>query len=66
LEESYTHDGEEAGYIISGQLELQIDDMKFVLEAGDSFSFPSQVPHRYRNPGNIETGVIWAMTPPTY
>jgi len=62
----YTHEGEEAGYIVSGTMELYLGDEKCVLEAGDSFSFPSQIPHRYSNPGDIETVVIWAMTPPTY
>ena len=66
LSEPYTHEGEEAGYVVSGQLELYLEDAKIVLEAGDSFSFPSQVPHRYRNPGSIETVIIWAMTPPSY
>ena len=38
----------------------------FLLEAGDSFGFPSSLPHRYRNPGPEETEVIWAITPPSY
>lgn len=62
----YTHEGEEAGYVVSGQLELWIDGASTVLSAGDSFSFPSTSPHRYGNPGRVETVVIWAMTPPTY
>jgi len=62
----YTHDGEEAGYVVSGRLELWIDGAATTLAAGDSFSFPSSSPHRYRNPGRTETVVIWAMTPPTY
>jgi transcriptional regulator with XRE-family HTH domain len=66
ITEFYSHEGEEAGYVISGRLELQIDNFKTILGAGDSFSFPSQVPHKYRNPGDAETAVIWAMTPPTY
>jgi hypothetical protein len=24
------------------------------------------LPHRYRNPGTIETVVVWAITPPSY
>lgn len=62
----YTHEGEEAGYVVSGQLELWIDGASTLLAAGDSFSFPSSSPHRYRNPGRVETVVLWAMTPPTY
>jgi len=65
-EAPYTHNGEEAGFVIRGKLELWIDGKSFVLEAGDSFGFPSSLPHRYRNPGDEEAEVIWAMTPPSY
>lgn len=65
-ESPYTHDGEEAGVVLSGQLELWIEGVSTVLATGDSFSFPSTSPHRYRNPGLADTVVIWAMTPPTY
>ncbi len=65
-EAPYTHNGEEAGVVTRGRLELWIEDRKFVLEAGDSFGFPSNLPHRYRNPGPGEAEVIWAITPPTF
>lgn len=62
----YAHEGEEAGVVLAGQLELWIDGASATLAAGDSFSFPSSSPHRYRNPGRVVAVVIWAMTPPTY
>lgn len=65
-EAPYTHAGEEAGVVIRGSLELWIDGRIFTLEAGDSFGFPSHLPHRYRNPGTDEAEVIWAITPPSY
>ena len=65
-EESYTHMGEEAGVVISGELDLWIDEEKFHIGKGDSFNFPSTTPHRYRNSGDQEAIVIWAITPPTY
>lgn len=64
--ESYTHDGEEAGVVLTGELELWIDGRLITLREGDSFSFPSSRPHRYRNPGPQRTVVVWAMSPPTY
>jgi mannose-6-phosphate isomerase-like protein (cupin superfamily) len=45
---------------------MWIGDDCFVLNEGDSFSFPSTTPHRYRNPGDTEAVVIWAITPPSY
>jgi transcriptional regulator with XRE-family HTH domain len=62
----YTHDGEEAGVVLRGRLELWVDGKVFLLEAGDSFGFSSTLPHRYRNPGTEAAEVIWAITPPSY
>lgn len=62
----YSHTGEEAGVVLRGQLELWVDGKTFLLVAGDSFGFPSTLPHRYRNPGSEEAEVIWAITPPSY
>lgn len=64
--EGYSHEGEECGLILSGQLELWIDNEVFILGQNDSFSFPSEKTHRYRNPGITETVVIWCVTPPSY
>lgn len=65
-EADYTHEGEEAGLVVAGALELWIDGQATRLDAGDSFSFPSTRPHRYRNPGAEAAVVIWAMTPRSY
>lgn len=62
----YTHAGEEAGLVLSGTLELWVDDDHFLLSPGDSFSFRSTKPHRYLNPGNEITRVVWVVTPPSY
>jgi transcriptional regulator with XRE-family HTH domain len=62
----YTHDGEEAGVVISGQLELWIEERRFLLNQGDSFCFRSSLPHRYGNPGECEAVVVWAITPPSF
>ena len=65
-DDSYDHDGEEAGLVLSGTLELTIDGRAYVLNAGDSFSFTSQLRHRYANPSATdETVVVWANTPIT-
>lgn len=62
----YTHVGEEAGYVLAGSLELTVDGITHLLQAGDSFGFPSTSPHSYRNPASQETIVVWAVTPPSY
>ncbi len=65
-DDSYDHDGEEAGLVLSGTLELTIDGQQFLLDAGDSFSFKSNLQHRYANPSSTEEAVVvWANTPIT-
>lgn len=65
-QESYSHEGDEAGFVLSGQFELWVSDRHFQLGEGDSFSFSSQEPHRYGNPGEVDAVVIWVITPPTF
>lgn len=65
-DEPYRHEGEECGVVLQGQIEFWIGERHFLLKRGDSFSFPSSVPHRYRNPGRSRTLVVWAITPPSF
>lgn len=65
-QQSYSHEGEEAGYLLSGRFELWVGQRHFLLNEGDSFSFSSQEPHRYGNPGEVDAVVIWVITPPTF
>jgi len=63
-DDQYTHEGEEAGLVLSGVLELSIGEAVHLLHAGDSFSFKSELRHRYANPSADEdTVVVWANTP---
>ena len=65
-DDRYAHHGEEAGLVLSGKLELTIEDRVHLLNAGDSFSFKSKLQHRYANPSDREdTVVVWANTPIT-
>jgi transcriptional regulator with XRE-family HTH domain len=63
---SLQHKGEEVGFIVEGQLELTINNEKHLLRAGDSFYFPSDLPHAYRNPGKTRMRAVWINTPPTF
>lgn len=63
---AYQHSGDEAGVLLKGELELWVGEQHFVLSEGDSFSFPSGTPHRYRNPGASDAELVWVVTPPSY
>ena len=65
-DEPYSHEGEEAGLVVAGELELWVEDERYLLCEGDSFAFASTRPHRYRNPGRTTARVVWAVTPPSY
>lgn len=65
LAEAQTRPTEEAGYIISGNLDLWISDQVFSLNKGDSFRFRGE-PYRWRNPGDEPCVVIWVIAPPVY
>jgi transcriptional regulator with XRE-family HTH domain len=64
--DGYSHEGEEAGFVVSGELELTVGQEMTVLRAGDSFKFQSDIPHSYSNPGAVDTSVVWVTTPPVW
>jgi DNA-binding transcriptional MerR regulator/uncharacterized cupin superfamily protein len=64
--DSYSHEGEEFLYLVRGQLNIWLADQEYRLRAGDSFYFASQTAHRWSNPGNTETTILWINTPPTF
>jgi len=64
--ESYTHEGEEFLHVLRGQLQISVADAEYRLKTGDSFYFESATPHRWFNPGQTETRVLWINTPPTF
>lgn len=65
LPEASQRETEEAGYVVSGTLDLEIAGEWFTLEPGDSFRFRNE-PFRWRNAGAEPVVVIWAIAPPIY
>lgn len=61
-----SHVGEEMGYVLEGMLDLTVGEAVCRLGAGDTFSFPSEEPHGYVNPGDAVARVLWVNTPPTF
>ncbi len=60
------HSGEEVGYVLEGTLELTLGETRYDLGPGDAFSFPSNVPHGYRNTGEDVARVLWVNSPATF
>ncbi len=61
-----SHEGEECGICIEGQVLVQIDDEEYYLEEGDSIYFDCARKHRYLNVSDKTCVSIWAMTPPNF
>ena len=57
-DELYTHDGEEAGLVLEGEMILTVDAESWTLRTGDSFRFASRRPHRFSNPSNKTKAVV--------
>ncbi|WIW50681.1 cupin domain-containing protein (plasmid) [Bradyrhizobium sp. 62B] len=60
------HAGEEGGVIISGRLEVTVDDQRRILGAGDAYYFLSRRPHRFRCIGTEPCVVVSACSPPSF
>ncbi|MGI9502724.1 MAG: cupin domain-containing protein, partial [Geminicoccaceae bacterium] len=61
--DGYAFEGEQHGLVLEGEILLLLDDEPIVLRKGDSFSYPSTIPHRFRNNGQSEAVMVWAMAP---
>lgn len=60
------HHGEEMGYVLEGEIVLQLGEQTWTLSTGDSFYFPSNLPHGYHNSGTSVAKVLWVNTPVTF
>ncbi len=41
----HTHPHQQVGYVVDGRVEMTIDNQKFELKKGDSYSAPASIPH---------------------
>ena len=60
----YGHTGREFGLITQGRAELVYGHETYKLGEGDSVSFSSDIPHIFRNSGEMVLKAIWVVTPP--
>ena len=64
--ESLMHQGEEAGVVVRGTIEVTVDGQSSILHPGDGYLFDSHLPHRFRNISDDSCEVISACTPPSF
>jgi transcriptional regulator with XRE-family HTH domain len=56
-----THEGYEVGTVVSGELTIDFPDERVVLRAGDSITFPCELPHRMGNTGGVAAVATWLI-----
>ena len=61
-----SHEGEEGGVVLSGRIEVTVDDERRILGPGDAYRFESRRPHRFRCVGPAPCEIVSACTPPTF
>jgi transcriptional regulator with XRE-family HTH domain len=56
------HSGHEFVLCLEGSLEYEVEEERYLLEAGDSLLFAAQLQHRWRNAGKSPCRVVIALT----
>ncbi|MBW2000456.1 MAG: helix-turn-helix domain-containing protein [Deltaproteobacteria bacterium] len=55
----FTHKGEEIGYLLSGHLELKIEEKTYRANPGDIIYLTTQMPSGWVNPGSERVRLLW-------
>ncbi|WP_347310754.1 helix-turn-helix domain-containing protein [Defluviimonas sp. SAOS-178_SWC] len=56
---SITHDGHEYGFLLEGELHVEVDGVNHMLIPGDFICYSSQRPHRIQNRSSKKAKTIW-------
>lgn len=56
----------EVSYLIEGNLEVNIEDNIFIMNAGDSVRIPPYTRHKFCNKTDKEVILIFTITPPYF
>lgn len=60
----HAHPGQEFLFVLTGKIEMMLDEKKFILNRGDSFYYNSSVPHSIANINGRKSEILWIVTPP--
>jgi mannose-6-phosphate isomerase-like protein (cupin superfamily) len=64
--EEESHQGEEFGYVISGQIEVVLGKRTYRVKKGESFYYRSNIHHRIANPFKRPATLLMVSTPPSF
>jgi transcriptional regulator with XRE-family HTH domain len=60
------HEGEEFGFLLQGNINLNLDDKTFIVKEGDCFYFSADKKHSIINIGKETVKILWVVTPPIF
>jgi HTH-type transcriptional repressor of puuD len=63
---SIEHDGEEAGTVLEGEIELSYGENTYIINVGESYLIDTNIPHKFTNYSDKPCKIISAHTPPTF
>ncbi|MDO5725107.1 MAG: XRE family transcriptional regulator [Tissierellia bacterium] len=66
IDDMRSHKGEEVALCTKGKFELHIEEQVFILDEGDSIRIPKNTLHKWKNPTNEESVLVFAITPPSF
>ncbi|RKD23607.1 transcriptional regulator, XRE family with cupin sensor [Caminicella sporogenes DSM 14501] len=59
----FNHPGEEFIYVLEGLLLVNLDGKDYIVKAGDSIHYPSEITHLWINPLEKNTKILSILTP---
>ena len=60
------HEGEEFGYVLSGQVSVSLGSEKFKVKKGECFHYAADTVHKLTCGGKRRATLLWASCPPSF
>ena len=60
------HEGEEFGYVLSGQITIHVGQQTYRAKKGEAFYFKPTALHYIEAAGKAGASIIWVSTPPSF
>ncbi len=64
--EEVAHQGEEFGYVLTGNIYIHLGQKKYKAKKGEAFSYKANLNHYISNAGKNVAKVIWISSPPSF
>ncbi len=66
ISDTYSHEGEEIHFVLSGEMEFEVEGKTYLLKEGDVIWYNSALHHTVRNNGVTTANFFSVVVPPTF